>query len=124
MICHLGEEICPGKLIGEQCVFIVKSATVNNGPSVSILEAQQDKRLGWAEGLPLSVEHSCSFAVHKRRLAGCRTVAAVQWFSLLPATWQYAPACGGQDTLEGRSPSYAGHRSQAQQWEMTVKGST
>lgn len=30
MICQLGEEICPGKLIGEHLAIIVKSAAVTN----------------------------------------------------------------------------------------------
>lgn len=41
MICQLGEEICPGKLIGEHHAIIVKSAAVTNGPSGGLLGAQQ-----------------------------------------------------------------------------------
>lgn len=31
----------------------------DNGPSGNILEAQQGKRVGWAESLSLSVKHPC-----------------------------------------------------------------
>jgi hypothetical protein len=89
MTCQLGGKNLPWQINWWKCVIIVKSAITHNRPSGSILEAQQDKRVGRAEGLPLSVEHPCYEHVisHSTNLGlpdTYRAVPAVQLRDLLP----------------------------------------